>query len=63
MGGEVIDVVSHYVTPEVSRRAGLESGEEAGPGERLAEPLASTPYPFVMQRLVEDLARGDWPGR
>jgi hypothetical protein len=52
--GEVIDVVRRYATPE----PGHEEDSHVG-----ARPWTSTPYPFVMQCLVEDLARGNTPGR
>lgn len=57
----MIDVVSRYVTPAVSRRAGLEGGEETGPVGRLAEPLAGTPYPFVMQRWSKTWRKATGP--
>jgi len=45
--GEVTSVVRRYVTPELTQRAGLR--------------LEGTPYPFLMQCLVEELAHGDRP--
>jgi len=43
----VTSVVRRYVTPELTQRAGLR--------------LEGTPYPFLMQCLVEELSHGDRP--